>query len=265
MCIKTSLEDKDALIQKKKSKTNNDDDLEVKQLKQQKEITYAELRKHNLPWDAWVAIHGKVYDITEYAKKEHPGGDIILLGAGKDATLMYESYHSTVILESLKDSLQVGVMKPGELKESVYTKDSEFYSVMKKRVLARIREKGLTRRGSNEVLIKAVLLVPFYWFLYYKLLTFPAKEEGFFFLKTAVLCFLWSFSGAVLAMGLSHDGNHGSFSNYGCLNKFAGWTMEWFGRSAHVWELQHNVSHHQYTNVVEVDKDEKKRQRAKSN
>jgi cytochrome b involved in lipid metabolism len=35
-----------------------------------------------------MCIAGKVYDVTEYAKR-HPGGNVIYQGAGKDATLIF--------------------------------------------------------------------------------------------------------------------------------------------------------------------------------
>lgn len=53
-------------------------------------ITLFELSKHNTEADAWIAIEGKVFDITEYAKK-HPGGNIILSEAGKDATATFST------------------------------------------------------------------------------------------------------------------------------------------------------------------------------
>lgn len=46
-------------------------------------IPLRELRAHNTREDAWIAVQGKVFDITSYAEY-HPGGiDMILAGAGK--------------------------------------------------------------------------------------------------------------------------------------------------------------------------------------
>ena len=39
-----------------------------------------------------IVIKGKVYDLTDFVEK-HPGGDIIMDGAGGDCTPMWESYH----------------------------------------------------------------------------------------------------------------------------------------------------------------------------
>jgi len=46
------------------------------------------LAKHNTRNDAWMAVKGIVYDITEYFRI-HPGGTIILDGIGTDATELY--------------------------------------------------------------------------------------------------------------------------------------------------------------------------------
>ena len=51
-------------------------------------ITLRELKKHRRVDDCWLAIDGKVYDVTDYIKY-HPGGKKILMGAGKDATKLF--------------------------------------------------------------------------------------------------------------------------------------------------------------------------------
>ena len=49
-------------------------------------ITHAELRKHNSRGDAWMAIRGLVYDVSQYLPF-HPGGpDELMRGVGDDAT-----------------------------------------------------------------------------------------------------------------------------------------------------------------------------------
>jgi cytochrome b involved in lipid metabolism len=40
-----------------------------------------------------VTVHGKVYDVTAWLPK-HPGGqEILLLAAGRDISVAFESYH----------------------------------------------------------------------------------------------------------------------------------------------------------------------------
>lgn len=55
-----------------------------------KTYTLDEIAQHNSASDCWMAIHGKVYDVTSFVPS-HPGEEAILLGCGKDATSMFES------------------------------------------------------------------------------------------------------------------------------------------------------------------------------
>ena len=54
--------------------------------------TWDEIAEHDTDNSAWIVIHGKVYDVTEWIPK-HPGGGIIYDGAGGDCTPHWESYH----------------------------------------------------------------------------------------------------------------------------------------------------------------------------
>lgn len=69
-------------------------------------ITLSELAKHNSPNDAWILIHGQIYDITNFLT-DHPGGEEILLeNIGMDASLQFDSIgHSESAHELLNDFL----------------------------------------------------------------------------------------------------------------------------------------------------------------
>jgi cytochrome b involved in lipid metabolism len=45
----------------------------------------ADVANHSTAQDCWMAISGKVYDVTAYIPM-HPAGDKMLVGCGKDAT-----------------------------------------------------------------------------------------------------------------------------------------------------------------------------------
>eukprot|EP00929_Paragymnodinium_shiwhaense_P102064 TRINITY_DN65269_c0_g1_i1.p1 TRINITY_DN65269_c0_g1~~TRINITY_DN65269_c0_g1_i1.p1 ORF type:complete len:1260 (-),score=309.65 TRINITY_DN65269_c0_g1_i1:444-4223(-) len=68
----------------------------------EKSITHEELAAHGARAEQpWVALYGKVYDMTDYAD-EHPGGrDAILDVAGSDATETFETVHNRELLDSL--------------------------------------------------------------------------------------------------------------------------------------------------------------------
>ena len=57
------------------------------------DITIEELAKHSDPEDLWLAVNGKVYDVTNFLE-HHPGGlKPFLHFAGKDATAGFNAKH----------------------------------------------------------------------------------------------------------------------------------------------------------------------------
>ncbi|KAI9598965.1 cytochrome b5 [Syncephalis fuscata] len=66
-------------------------------------ITLQEISKHNNKKNLWVALHGKVYDISNFVE-EHPGGEEVLLEqAGLDCTEAFEDVgHSEEAREMLE-------------------------------------------------------------------------------------------------------------------------------------------------------------------
>jgi cytochrome b involved in lipid metabolism len=78
-------------------------------------ISAAELAKHNNAQDCWLAIEGKVYNVTNFIPG-HPGGDSIVRGCGQDATAMFNqrpdgSSHSSRARDLLP-SMIVGTYQP---------------------------------------------------------------------------------------------------------------------------------------------------------
>jgi cytochrome b involved in lipid metabolism len=55
-----------------------------------KTYTLAEVSTHNNKSDCWLAVEGSVYDVTKFVD-QHPGGEEILKGCGKDATSLFNS------------------------------------------------------------------------------------------------------------------------------------------------------------------------------
>jgi flavocytochrome c len=73
-------------------------------------VPYSELQMHNTPDDCWVAIHGTVYDLTEFAE-EHPAGpESIYELAGKDGTEAFAAVHNERMLEDFIDD-QIGILE----------------------------------------------------------------------------------------------------------------------------------------------------------
>ena len=52
-----------------------------------------QVKQHNKPEDAWTVLRGKVYNMTAYLPF-HPGGvPMLMSGAGRDCTSLFDKYH----------------------------------------------------------------------------------------------------------------------------------------------------------------------------
>lgn len=74
-----------------------------------KSVTLKEISQHASPTSCWMAIEGKVYDVSPFiASGTHEGGNNILEGCGRDATELYNNRpedgrpHSSKAREMLK-------------------------------------------------------------------------------------------------------------------------------------------------------------------
>ncbi|ANB01100.1 MAG: cytochrome b5 domain-containing protein [Chromatiaceae bacterium] len=78
-------------------------------------ITREELAQHDQPEDCWKAIHGKVYDITDYLPR-HPGPPAMVLHwCGRESTKAWETKgygapHSAAAEILLEDYL-IGILE----------------------------------------------------------------------------------------------------------------------------------------------------------
>ncbi|KRY41038.1 Cytochrome b5 reductase 4, partial [Trichinella spiralis] len=81
-------------------------------------VTTEMLRKHSTLDDLWIAIQGKVYNVTPYVDF-HPGGaEILLQAAGSDGTALFNKHHPWVNFDSILKNCFVGylnkIFTPGE-------------------------------------------------------------------------------------------------------------------------------------------------------
>ncbi|KRY79113.1 Uncharacterized protein T4A_5977 [Trichinella pseudospiralis] len=73
-------------------------------------VTTEMLKKHSTLDDLWIAIQGKVYNVTPYVDF-HPGGaDILLQAAGSDGTALFNKHHPWVNFDSILKNCFVGYL-----------------------------------------------------------------------------------------------------------------------------------------------------------
>ncbi|XP_022163404.1 cytochrome b5-like [Myzus persicae] len=70
--------------------------------------TPSTVSKHKGTCDAWISIHGNVYDITNFITV-HPGGEEVLVeAAGTDATVCFDSIGHSDEAYKLMNDLKIG-------------------------------------------------------------------------------------------------------------------------------------------------------------
>ncbi|CAF3536290.1 NADH-cytochrome b5 reductase [Fusarium graminearum] len=75
------------------------------------EFSLADVKLHNTEDDIYIAIHGKVYDVTSFLQ-EHPGGaEFLLEVAGEDATEAYDNTGHSDEAHEILPELEVGTLK----------------------------------------------------------------------------------------------------------------------------------------------------------
>jgi len=128
--------------------------------------------------------------------------------------------------------------------------NNQFYPVLRKRVDEYFKEKGISKNANAAMVVKTVVLLTAYILPFVLMLTFLPS-----FALSLVLWLVMGFAIAGIGMSVMHDANHGSYSQNPTVNYIMGHTLNLLGGSVFNWKLQHNVLHHTYTNIVQMDDD----------
>lgn len=127
----------------------------------------------------------------------------------------------------------------------------EFYSTLNQRVNEYFKSKNLPRTGNLEMKVKTAFMFSLYFVPYFLMIT-------------GVVTSIWWMFGLVVVMGIAvggiglsvmHDANHGAYSQKQWVNNLLGLSLNIVGGNAFNWKVQHNVLHHTYTNIHDVDED----------
>jgi len=208
--------------------------------------TLEELAQHDGTHGSyWTAIDGEVYDISAFVKA-HPGGSIIRLAAGRDATVLLESYHPTASLGRVRRALKTEATHLGPLATKVdQNADPTFYRVVRQRVDRYLKARNLDRHGKV-------------WR--------SMAETGLMLIVFAIAWYFRAFEGSYLAAIVSglmlgrlgflmHTGNHCATTRSSWGNHLLGLLMDVAGGSSRVWRVDHQVAHHEAPNIHGKDND----------
>ncbi|WP_299824048.1 acyl-CoA desaturase [uncultured Pontibacter sp.] len=125
-----------------------------------------------------------------------------------------------------------------------------FFATLRKRVDNYFEENNLSKNANSEMIVKSVVLLSCYVLPFIYLLAFQPSLP-----VSLLLWFLMGLGVAGIGMSIMHDANHGAYSKNKHVNFWMGHTLNLVGGSAFNWKLQHNILHHTYTNVIDLDED----------
>lgn len=127
----------------------------------------------------------------------------------------------------------------------------DFSTTLNKRVNEYFKVNGISRYANAEMVIKTFCMFAMY-LVPYALIMGGVVANGWGLLASVCVMGLGL---AGIGLSVMHDANHGAYSRKAWVNSLLGYSLNLVGASAFNWKIQHNVLHHTYTNVHEVDED----------
>jgi len=137
---------------------------------------------------------------------------------------------------------------------------STFFPTLRKRIDQYFVENQMSRHANAEMVSKTIVLLTGYMLPFILMMIFHV--EGF---AGLLLYAIMGVSVAGIGMSVMHDANHGAYSKKQNVNDWVGLSLNLLGGAVHNWKLQHNVLHHNYTNIATHDDDIKERLALKFN
>eukprot|EP00245_Coleochaete_scutata_P003319 TRINITY_DN1486_c0_g3_i1.p1 TRINITY_DN1486_c0_g3~~TRINITY_DN1486_c0_g3_i1.p1 ORF type:complete len:479 (+),score=68.99 TRINITY_DN1486_c0_g3_i1:93-1439(+) len=203
------------------------------------EITLEELSKHNNINDCWIAIEGKVYNVTKWIAA-HPGGEITIVDmAGQDATDVFTAFHPARVAKLLPKYF-VGNLVGVEVLPVV---------LEHRQLRKQLEEAGFFETDFSFYYKLFSVLVPLFGLVVAGVVL--TSSVAIHMLCAVVLGMLWNQS-----MLIGHDTGHNSITKNRmidsyiglfCGNIFTGVGIQW-------WKSEHNV-HHITCNSIDYDPD----------
>ncbi len=126
----------------------------------------------------------------------------------------------------------------------------DFFRELRASIDEYFTSKGIKKTGNSKLFTKAII-VTLAGPLLYMFGLLQGYHIAWSYLAFAILGIFHSLAG----FNIMHDACHGSFSSNAHVNKWVGNIMSFMGSHAFIWKTKHNVIHHTYTNIDEVDDD----------
>ncbi|MBI2270067.1 MAG: acyl-CoA desaturase [Bacteroidetes bacterium] len=127
---------------------------------------------------------------------------------------------------------------------------TEFSATLRKNVNNYFRENNISVNGNRILFLKTAILSALYIIPFILILTIPMKG-----ITALLLCAVIAIGMSGIGMSVMHDGGHGAYSDKKWVNKIMAKTMYILGGCVFNWNMQHNIMHHTFTNILGYDED----------
>ena len=127
---------------------------------------------------------------------------------------------------------------------------AKFFRTLNKRVNSYFKENKIKRTGNWKLHLKTIVMFSLFLTPYFIILTLDISQWWML-----LLTIVMGIGMAGVGMNVMHDANHGSYSSKKWVNKIMGGSMYILAVNVYNWQVQHNVLHHNYTNIHGHDED----------
>lgn len=127
----------------------------------------------------------------------------------------------------------------------------DFSLTLNTRVTDYFKTNKLSKHANAQMVIKTISMFLLY-FIPYAFIISGLFTSGWIAL---LLILVMSIGLGGIGLSIMHDANHGAYSKRTWINTLLGYSLNLVGANAFNWKMQHNVLHHTYTNVHDVDED----------
>ena len=146
------------------------------------------------------------------------------------------------------ESLNIETKLPIKYKQNYHP---EFYKELKRRVDKAFNDKGISIKGNSIMKFKVMMLVVGYLITYTIIILADLND-----ISNLFLVIILGVLAALIGLNISHDAVHNAIFKRKWINYLFSFTFNFFlGANEYVWRITHNMVHHQFPNVPEMDPD----------
>lgn len=130
-------------------------------------------------------------------------------------------------------------------------KQADFFRTLRQRVDEYFSSNNIEKTANTQMVVKTVSMLAMYLIPFIALLTLPFTAWW----QTLPLWFMMGVGLAGVGFSVMHDAAHGAYSKKRWVNELLASSMYLLGGNVFTWKVKHNVLHHTYTNIHDIDED----------